>query len=230
MRISILSLFPEFFTSALETSMLGRAIKNGIVDVELINIRDFAEGKHKVVDDKPFGGDPGMLMKPEPVLRAIESVRKKDSYVVYLTPQGNQFNSEKCEDFARKCDHLILICGHYEGIDQRVIDIAVDEEISIGDYILTSGMIPALVVLDGTIRFLDGAIGNKKSVYSDTFYKENQLKGPQYTRPANFRGLSVPEVLLSGHHQKKAVWREEVGKEKTKEIQIKNTRITRCIH
>lgn len=228
MKISILSLFPDFFKSCLDTSMLKRSIQNGIAEVELINIREFGEGRHKIVDDRPFGGGPGMLMKAQPIVDAVNSVKTEDSYVIYLSPQGNKLNANKCENLAKDNTHLILICGHYEGIDQRVIDLVVDEEISIGDYVLTSGMIPALVLLDGTLRFLKGAIGNKDSVYSDTFHGEQELKGPQYTRPAIYKGLEVPNVLQSGNHQEIACWRKEAGVRKTLERENKNTKVASC--
>lgn len=221
MKVSILSLFPEFFKSALETSMLKRAIQKKLLEVECINIRDFAEGKHRIVDDKPFGGGPGMLMKVDPIVKAVESVKTETSHVIFLSPQGRVLDAEKCESLAKGYEHLILICGHYEGIDQRAIDLVVDEEISIGDYVLTSGMIPALVLLDGTMRFVEGALGNEESAYKDTFHGEYELKGPQYTRPASFRGKNVPEVLQSGDHGKIAAFREHVAKEKSLERKIK---------
>ncbi|MCH9617664.1 MAG: tRNA (guanine-N(1)-)-methyltransferase [Chlamydiia bacterium] len=222
MKITILSLFPEFFKSMLETSMLKRAVEKGVIELELVNIRDFGEGKHKVVDDKPFGGGPGMLMKPEPVIKAIDSVRTDDSHVIFFSPGGELLRAKKCERLAKTHKHLILLCGHYEGIDQRIIDLAVDEEISIGDYVLTSGMIPALVLLDGTLRFLEDGVGNSDSVYGDTFHLNEGLKGPQYTRPAVFNELEVPKVLQSGNHKEIALWRKKAGAERTlKREQIK---------
>jgi tRNA (guanine37-N1)-methyltransferase len=229
MKITILSLFPEFFKSMLETSMLKRAAQNGVVEIDLVNIRDFGEGKHKIVDDKPFGGGPGMLMKAAPIIEAVESVKTEDSHVIYLSPQGEVLNAFKCESLAKSYTHLILLCGHYEGIDQRVIDMVVDEEISIGDYIMTSGMIPALVLLDGTLRFVKGAIGNEDSVYQDSFHGDYELKGAQYTRPAIFRGAGVPDVLQSGNHQEIASFRKKVAREKTLERKNINTRKASCI-
>jgi tRNA (guanine37-N1)-methyltransferase len=230
MKITILSLFPEFFKSMLETSMLKRAIEHGVLEVELVNIRDFGEGKHKIVDDRPFGGGPGMLMKVEPIVKAIESVRGEHSYVIYLSPGGKLLNAKKCEMMAKNHSHLILLCGHYEGIDQRVIDLEVDEEISIGDYVLTSGMIPALVLLDGTLRFLEGGVGNSDSVYFDTFHIEEELKGPQYTRPAVYKELEVPKVLQSGNHQEIALWRKKAGVERAQKREHIKTRMKECIH
>ena len=209
--------------------MLKRAVQKGVAEFELVNIRDFGEGKHKMVDDKPFGGGPGMLMKAAPIVEAVESVKTEESHVIYLSPQGEVLNAIKCESLAKSYNHLILLCGHYEGIDQRVIDMVVDEEISIGDYIMTSGMIPALVLLDGTLRFVKGAIGNEESVYQDSFHGDYELKGAQYTRPATFRGLSVPDVLQSGNHQEIASFREKVAREKTLERKKINTRKASCI-
>lgn len=229
MKLSILSLFPDFFTSALQSSMLKRAIDNKIIEVELVNIRDFGEGKHKIVDDRPYGGGPGMLMKADPIVQAIESVKTEKSHVIYLSPQGEVLNAKKCERLAKESRHLILLCGHYEGIDQRVIDLMVDEEISIGDYVLTSGMIPALVLLDGTLRFIEGGVGNSDSAYQDTFHGVEGLKGPQYTRPAVYRRIEVPKVLQSGNHQEIAEWRKERGALRTKDRENKNTRMASCI-
>jgi len=229
MKVTILSLFPEFFQSCLKTSIIGRACKSGICEIDLVDIRDFGEGKHKVVDDKPFGGGPGMLMKAQPVLDAIRSVKTEDCHVIFLSPQGPVLNASKCESLAKNHKHLILLCGHYEGIDQRVLDLEVDEEISIGDYILTNGMVPALVLLDGTLRFVEGTIGNDRSVYEDSFHGGYELKGPQYTRPADIEGASVPEVLMSGNHQEIASWRETVAKEKSLKREHIKTRKASCI-
>jgi tRNA (guanine37-N1)-methyltransferase len=209
--------------------MLKKAIDSQILEVELVDIRDFAEGKHKIVDDRPFGGGPGMLMKAEPIVRAVESVKTKDSYVIYLSPQGNKLSADSCERLAKNHKHLILISGHYEGIDQRAIDLVVDEEISIGDYVLTSGMIPALVLLDGTLRFVPGVLGNMDSAYRDSFHG-GELKGPLYTRPAVFRDLEVPKVLQSGNHKEIASWREEVGNKKTLERENKKRKVASCTH
>ncbi len=210
--------------------MLKKAIDAEVLKVELVNIRDFAEGKQKQVDDKPFGGGPGMLMKADPIVKAVESVKTNGSYVIYLSPQGNLLNAAVCQSLAKNYTHLILICGHYEGIDQRAIDLVVDEEISIGNYVLTSGMIPALVLLDGTLRFVKGALGNADSAYSDSCQGNGELKGPLYTRPAIFRDLEVPQVLQSGDHQKILLWREEVKKKKTLERENKNTKVASCTH
>ena len=213
----------------LETSMLRRAMEKKVLEVELINVRDFAEGKHKVVDDTPYGGGPGMLLKPEPLARAIESVKKDNSHVIYFSPGGQLLQAKKCESLAKSYDHMVLICGHYEGIDQRIIDLYVDEEISIGDYVLTSGMLPALVLLDGTLRFVEGGVGNKESVYEDTFHIEGGFKAPEYTRPREFKGIEVPKVLQSGNHEEIALWRKRAARERAKKREQKNTEEAVCI-
>ena len=228
MKISIISLFPEYFTSPLNTSMLKRALDNKVFEIEMIDLRGFGKGIHKIVDDRPFGGGPGMVLKVGPLVDAIESIKTDDSYVIYLSPQGEKLTAKKCESFAKMKKHLILISGHYEGIDQRVIDLLVDEEVSIGDYILTSGMIPALALVDATVRFLDGGLGNKESAKSDSFQGKG-LKGPQYTRPAVYREKSVPDVLLSGDHEKISSWRKEQGKKITLKRENTKTRMASCI-
>lgn len=229
MKITILSLFPEFFTSMLESSMLARAISSGVIDVELVNIRDWGEGKHKIVDDRPFGGGPGMLMKADPVVKAIESVKTDNSHVIYLSPGGDVLNAKKCESLAKSYEHLILLCGHYEGIDERILDLCVDEEISIGEFVLTSGMLPALVLLDGTLRFLEGGVGNSESAYGDSFHNGEGVKAPQYTRPAVYNGLEVPKVLQSGNHKEIQKWREEAGAIRNLKRENKITRKASCI-
>lgn len=203
MKIDILTLFPDAFSS-LNTSILGRAQENGILDINIIDFREYSDNKHKAVDDYCFGGGQGMLIKPQPLFDAIEKNRKENQKIIYLSPCGKVFNSEMAKSLAKE-DNLMFICGHYEGIDQRVIDTFVDEEISIGDYILTCGEIPTMVVIDAISRFVPGVLHNGESALKDSF--ENYLlEQPQYTRPAQFRGLSVPEVLLSGDHQKVEEW------------------------
>lgn len=212
LRVSILSLFPEYFDSPLGVSILKRAIAQGILEVTTHDIRDWAEGKHKQVDERPFGGGSGMVLMPGPTTKAIRSVKRENSHVVYLSPQGSTLNAAKAEELSKKRD-LILLCGHYEGVDQRVIDKEVDEEISIGDYVLTSGCLPAIVLLDAVSRFVPGVLGNSEAV-NDSF-ANGALQGPTYTRPEEFEGIRVPEVLLSGHHAHIAKWRQERGREKT---------------
>jgi len=214
-EITVLSLFPEYFESPLSVSILKRAIQKGLLKVNQVNIRDFATDKHQKVDDKPYGGGPGMLMKPQPICDAIESVKREGSHVIYLSPQGAPLKAKKCEELA-KYEHLILLCGHYEGVDQRAIDLSVDEEISIGEYVLTSGAPAALVLLDAVSRFIPGVIGNEQGAYQDSFHIEGEgLEGPKYTRPPEYKGLKVPEILLSGDHQKRDLWQKQQAKEKT---------------
>jgi tRNA (guanine37-N1)-methyltransferase len=215
--VTILSLFPEFFDSPFATSILKRAIQKGLLCVDKLNIRDFAKNKHRRVDDKPYGGGPGMLMKPEPICGAIDSVRRENSHVVYLSAQGKPLKAKRCEELA-KYKHLILLCGHYEGVDQRAIDLAVDEEISIGDYVLTSGAPAALVLVDAVSRFIPGVVGNEQGVYQDSFHIDEGLEGPKYTRPPEYRGHKVPDELINGNHQKRELWISEKAKEMTQKV------------
>jgi len=208
MRIDVLTLFPEMFPGPLEASILKRAIDAGLVQVPLHNIRDYAEDKHHVVDDYPFGGGPGMVMKPEPLFKAVEEVAALDSprgRVVLLTPQGRLLTQEIAEELSQE-QRLILVCGHYEGVDERVREHLVDDEISIGDYVLSGGELPALVLIDVVVRRLPGVLGSDESL-SEESHAQGLLEYPQYTRPAEFRGWSVPEMLLSGHHAQIALWR-----------------------
>lgn len=194
MKFSILTLFPEMF-EGLNNSILKRAIDKDLIQIELINIRDFSKNKHKKVDDTPYGGGAGMVIMPDVVYDAYESVKTKKCKVIYLSPQGKTLNQRKVEALSEE-EHIILICGHYEGIDQRVIDEIVDEEISIGDYVLTGGEIPAMVLVDTVSRYVDGVIA-KESIEEESFGKEGLLEYPQYTRPEEFHGMKVPEVLTS---------------------------------
>ena len=214
MKIDILSLFPSYFSSPFDVSIIKRAIENKILEIGQIDIRDFTKDKHKKVDDRPFGGGPGMVLTPQPLIDAIRSVKTKDSYVIYLTPQGKIFNSNKAIALSEK-KHLILICGHYEGIDQRVIDSEVDEEISIGDFVLTNGCIPAIAIVDAVSRFIPDVIKNPSAPYDDTF-NEGRFEGPQYTRPEVFEDMSVPKVLLNGNHKKIKEYKNLEGIKKMK--------------
>lgn len=207
MLIDLLSLFPEYFESPLHTSMLKRAIDNRMIEVRQINIRDFAEGKHQKADDRPAGGGPGMVMMPEPIVKAIRSVKTPSSMTIYMSPQGRPLTPELCKKLAL-CDHLIVLCGHYEGVDERALDLEVDLEVSIGDYVLTNGCLAALVLLDATVRFIPGVLGNEKGAAMDSF-ENGVFEGPQYTKPNEFEGLRVPEVLLSGNHEKIEAWKKE---------------------
>ena len=209
MRIDILTLFPNMFSSPLRESILGRAVEKGLIQIQTINIRDFTLDKHQVVDDAPYGGGQGMVMKVEPIARAIESVKAQNpsARTIYLTPQGKPFH----QDLARRLStqsHLILLCGRYEGIDERVRELFIDEEISIGDYVLTGGELPAMVLVDAVSRFIPGVLGSDRSAEEDSFFN-SLLEYPQYTRPVEFKGCRVPEVLLSGNHSAISLWRRK---------------------
>ncbi len=217
MQIHILSLFPEYFSGPFDVSIVKRARENGFLDVHLVDIRDFADNKHGKVDDRPFGGGPGMVLMPHPVVSALRSVRREGSHVVYLSPQGTVLNAAKCAELSRR-EHLILLCGHYEGIDQRVLESCVDEEISIGDFVLTSGCPAAALLLDAVIRFIPGVIGHPDAVEQDSFQQQGMFDCPHYTRPEEFEGKRVPEILLSGHHKNIAAWRSEQAIEKTARV------------
>ena len=212
MKFDILSLFPEMFSS-LNASILKRAQENNLVDINITNIRDFSLDKHKKCDDEIFGGGAGMLMSVQPLYDSIMSVKKENSFVVYLSPAGKVLNQDMVKELAKK-EHIVLVCGHYEGIDQRVIDLLVDEEISIGDYILTGGEIPAMVIVDSVCRYVPQVLHSIESTEEESF-SSNLLEYPQYTRPQSFMGLNVPEVLLSGHHANIKAWREQKAIEKT---------------
>ena len=216
MQIHILSLFPEYFQGPFDVSMLKRARDKGLLEIELVDIRDFAEGKSKKVDDRPYGGGPGMILMPEPLCRAIRSVKRPGSRVVHLSPQGSVLSAKTCECLA-EYDHLILVCGHYEGIDQRVIEKEIDEEVSIGDYVLTNGCLSSIVLVDALARFLPGVIGHDEAVSQDSF-QEGFFDGPHYTKPYDFEGMEVPEVLASGNHKNIRNWRKTKALEKTKKI------------
>jgi len=208
MRFTIITLFPDFFFSPLKTSILGKAIKNQKIKVNVINVRDFAAGKHKVSDDAPYGGGKGMVMKPEPIIKAIKSIREDNSaaWVTLLSPQGRLFNQILAGELSQK-KHLVLICGHYEGVDQRV-RYFIDDEISLGDFVLTGGEPAALCIIDAVARLLPGVIGKPQSLEEESF-SEGLLEYPQYTRPAEYAGYKVPEILLSGHHKNIAQWRRQ---------------------
>lgn len=210
MRIEILTLFPEVIDSYCSSSMIGRAVKENRITVNSVNIRDFTENKHKRVDDYPYGGGEGMLIQAEPVYKAYKSVSLKLSpkhRVIYTSPCGKVLDSELATELSQVED-LVILCGHYEGVDQRVLDTIVTDYISIGDYVLTGGELAALVILDATVRFVDGVLGNEASAHKDSF-SNGLLEHPQYTRPPKWHNLEVPEVLLSGHHEKIKQWERE---------------------
>ncbi len=213
MRVDILSLFPGYFDGPLNESILMQAQKKELLNVNLVDIRDFAEDKHRKVDDKVYGGGPGMVMKPEPTVKALRSVKKPSSRTIFMSPQGKPLTAKSCRRLATY-DHIVILCGHYEGVDQRIIDAEVDEEISIGDFVLTNGCLAALVVLDGMARFITGVVGNPEAVDEETF--ENGLFDyPLYTRPETFEGMEVPSVLKSGNHAEITKWRRMKALEKT---------------
>lgn len=207
MRLDILTIFPNLFTSFLEESIIGRALRNGVVDIRLTNIRSFALGPHHTTDDRPYGGGDGMVMKPGPIFRALKSIERvgERSMVILLTPQGERFDQTVAWELSRM-DQLILICGRYEGVDERIRTGFVDREISIGDYVLTGGELAAMVVADALIRLLPGVLGGEKSALEDTF-QDGLLEYPHYTRPRVFEKKEVPGVLLSGNHEEIRVWR-----------------------
>ncbi|MDI6641261.1 MAG: tRNA (guanosine(37)-N1)-methyltransferase TrmD [Elusimicrobiota bacterium] len=229
MQIDILTLFPEMFSNVFDASLIGRAQKNKLVQINIHNLREFSEDKHKKVDDKPYGGGPGMVIKVEPVYRALKYLTKKEkgttksTCIIYLSPQGEIFSQELALKLS-KYKHLILLCGRYEGIDERIMKF-VDKEISIGNYVLTGGEIPAMVVVDATVRLIDGVVKKKDSIMQDSFFTgDGGLQGklldyPQYTRPRIFKNMKVPDVLLSGNHKKIQEWRAKQS--------IKNTYLKR---
>ncbi len=214
MRFDVLTIFPEIFRSYLRCGVLGKAIEKGIIKVSMVNIRDFSSGRHKNTDDRPYGGGEGMVMKPEPIYNALDSIdREQNSLVVLLSPQGEKFNQEMAWDLS-KYDQLILICGRYEGVDERVRILCAEKEISIGDYVLTGGELAALVVIDAVSRLVPGVLGSEFSNLEESF-SDGLLEYPQYTRPRVFKGLEVPEILLSGNHEEIKKWRRREAIKRT---------------
>ena len=211
MKFDVLTLFPEMF-EPLKQSIIKRASEKKLIDINLVNIRDFSEDKHNKVDDTPYGGGAGMLMKPDVVDRAYNSVKSENAKVIYLTPQGKMLNQKIVKDLSKQ-EHLILLCGHYEGIDQRVLDKIVDEEISIGDYVLTGGELPAMVLIDSVSRYVEGVLSNEST--EEESFSNGLLEYPQYTRPEVFDNVKVPDVLISGHHENIRKWRRERTLENT---------------
>ncbi len=213
MRIDVLTLFPEMFGGPLGHSNLRRAIERGVLDVGLTNPRDFTTDRHRTVDDYPYGGGPGMVMKPGPLFAAVEAVARPGSRVVLLSPRGRVFTQAVARELAAE-DHLVLLCGHYEGVDERVRAHLATDELSIGDFVLSGGEPAALAVVDATVRLLPGAMSDAESARTDSFY-DGGISAPSYTRPPVYRGFSVPEVLLSGDHKRIAEWRETEGRRRT---------------
>ena len=213
MKIDVLTLFPAMFAGPLDESIIMRARKAGLLDLNLHQLRDWTHDRHKTVDDRPFGGGPGMLLKPEPLFEAVESLRRERTKVVLLTPAGRKFNQAIARELAGETD-LLLVTGHYEGFDERVREALADDELSIGDYVLTNGALPAMVVIDAVARLLPGVLGDDESSRDESF-SHGLLEYPQYTRPAEFRGMKVPDVLVSGHHAEIEKWRRAQARVRT---------------
>lgn len=207
MKIDILTLFPEMF-EPLNVSLLKRAQDNNLLKINIINFRDFSKNKHKKVDDYAFSGGAGMVLTPQPIYDALQSVLTKDSYVVYMSPKGSVLTQSKIVELSKTIKHLVIICGHYEGMDERIIQLCVNEQISIGDYVLTGGELPAMVLIDAVSRYIDGVLHNEQSTEDESFC-DGLLEYPQYTRPQEFMGLKVPDVLLSGNHAQIDKWKKE---------------------
>lgn len=215
MKIDVLTLFPAMFAGPLDESIIKRARQAGLLDLQLHQLRDWTHDRHKTVDDRPFGGGPGMLLKPEPIFEAVESLQRENTRVVLMSPSGRKFDQSLARELAQQA-HLLIVTGHYEGFDERIREVLADDELSIGDYVLTNGALPAMVVIDAVARLLPGVLGDDASS-SDESFSHGLLEYPQYTRPAEFRGLKVPEVLVSGNHAEIAKWRVEQAAARTKE-------------
>jgi len=215
LRIDIITLFPDIFFGPFKESIIGRAVKQGLVEINAVNLRNYTHDERGTVDDKPYGGGPGMLMKVEPLFEAVEDLRTEKSLVILTSPRGERFNQKMAVEMTAH-DHLIIICGHYEGVDERVRAALIDREISIGDYVLTSGNLAAMVMTDAIVRLLPGVLGSDESSVDESF-ANGLLEYPQYTRPVEFRGMKVPEVLLSGNHAGIAAWRLKQSQERTRQ-------------
>src|SRR2546430_4396596 len=213
MKVDVLTLFPAMFVGPLDESIIKRARETQRLDLQIHNLRDYAHDRHRTVDDRPFGGGPGMLLKPEPIFEAVEKLAGEQTKVILLSPAGRTFNQAIVRELAQLPD-ILLVSGHYEGFDERIREHAADDELSIGDYVLTNGALPAMVVIDAVTRLLPGVLGDDESSRDESF-SENLLEYPHYTRPADFRGMKVPEVLLSGHHAEIEKWRSEQAKLRT---------------
>lgn len=215
MRIDVITIFPEMVSAPLGASLLGKGIEKGLLDVRVHDLRDHGFGKHRSVDDRPFGGGAGMVMRPEPIFAAVEALDAPEAHVVLMSPRGRRLDHARVQELAR-IDHLVIICGRYEGVDERVVEHLVDEELSIGDYVLSGGELPALVVIEAVSRMIPGVLGNALSLESES-HAAGLLEFPQYTRPADFRGWRVPEILLAGNHAEIDRWRAEQARALTEE-------------
>jgi tRNA (guanine37-N1)-methyltransferase len=216
MKVDVLTLFPEMFVGPLDASIVQRARNRGILDLRIHNLRDYTHDRHKTVDDRPFGGGPGMILKPEPIFEAVEAIAGDSTKVILMTPSGRPFTQQIAKELAKESS-LLLLCGSYEGFDERIRETLADDELSIGDYVLTNGALPAMVVIDTVARLLPGALGDDESSAEESF-SAGMLEYPHYTRPAEFRGMKVPEILLSGNHAEIAKWRARQAKEKTRNV------------
>ena len=215
MKIDVLTLFPGMFSGPLDESIIKRAREAGLLDLRVHQLRDYAHDRHRTVDDRPFGGGPGMLLKPEPIFEAVEALANQNTHIILLSPGGRPFSQPIAHELAQKPE-LLLISGHYEGFDERVRQRLAHDELSIGDYVLTNGSLPAMVIIDAVTRLLPGVLGDSESMQDESF-SQGLLEYPQYTRPAEFRGMKVPEVLLSGNHAQIARWRSEQAQQRTSE-------------
>ena len=213
MKIDVLTLFPEMFAGPLDVSIVQRARNNGLLNLRVHNLREWTHDRHKTVDDKPFGGGAGMVLKPEPIFEAVEALAASGTHVILTTPAGRPFNQAIARELVQR-EHLLFLCASYEGVDERVVESLVDDELSIGDYVLTNGGLPAMVIIDAVTRLLPGALGDEASAVEESF-SHGLLEYPHYTRPAEFRGMKVPEVLLSGHHAEIEKWRGEQSRVRT---------------
>ena len=213
MRIDVLSLFPEMFAGPLDVSMVKRARDRGLLDLKIHNLRDWTHDRHKTVDDRPFGGGPGMVLKPEPIFEAVESLANEATRVILMTPAGRPFNQAIARELALQTN-LLFLCASYEGVDERVVETLVDDELSIGDYVLTNGGLPTMVVIDAITRLIPGVLGDDESALDESF-SHGLLEYPHYTRPAEFRGMKVPEILMGGHHAEIEKWRREQARQRT---------------
>ena len=214
MKIDVLTLFPEMFAGPLDVSMVARARKSGLLDLQIRNLRDWTHDRHKTVDDRPFGGGPGMVLKPEPIFEAVETMASEKTRVLMMTPAGRPFTQAIARELAQQ-KHLLFLCGSYEGFDERIRTLAHDE-LSIGDYVLTNGGLPTMVVIDAVVRLIPGVLGDDESAHDESF-SQGELEYPHYTRPAEFRGMKVPEVLMSGNHAEIEKWRREQARLRTQE-------------